>query len=71
MPGMHFYPRSPRGERPETGDQPDDGDAISTLAPREGSDIGHDYNLLEYIISTLAPREGSDNFLFASIFLSC
>ena len=59
-PRSHFYPRSPRGERPflVIGCQRDA--VISIHAPREGSDSasGPPFFLLE--ISIHAPREGSD-----------
>ncbi len=56
----YFNPRSPRGERPVSVVMMACPAAISTLAPREGSDDDdlHLPGILE--ISTLAPREGSD-----------
>ena len=58
---LDFYPRSPRGERPEPAQhragQPD----ISIHAPREGSDMLEGWGGLEEHISIHAPREGSDD----------
>ena len=56
----NFYPRSPRGERPCRAGQRVGHDAISTHAPREGSDRLNGLILRDPTISTHAPREGSD-----------
>ena len=57
----HFYPRSPRGERPKVFSKKSCVFKISIHAPREGSDrawveAGH----CTFVISIHAPREGSD-----------
>ena len=60
--GIHFYPRSPRGERPAALPTELRRHEISIHAPREGSDL-----LLlpqkssSFFISIHAPREGSDH----------
>ena len=57
---QNFYPRSPRGERPQLVRRSCDFRRISIHAPREGSD-GRKviFNCYGYI-SIHAPREGSD-----------
>ena len=54
----NFYPRSPRGERPEAKDDMMAKLEISIHAPREGSDrLGLDTeNLREIFLSTLPAR---------------
>ena len=58
---QQFQPSLPaRGATPEAEHLPQQ-EEISTLAPREGSDLGSLYpNDALRRISTLAPREGSD-----------
>ena len=56
----HFYPRSPRGERPVHPGLCRRLCPISIHAPREGSDSRPDKGPLREYISIHAPREGSD-----------
>ena len=57
----HFYPRSPRGERPEhPPSRYTDCCNISIHAPREGSDASASCRARAGAISIHAPREGSD-----------
>ena len=58
---IYFYPRSPRGERPASGEKLADDLDISIHAPREGSDISSSRRVTSSSgISIHAPREGSD-----------
>ena len=60
-PTTHFYPRSPRGERPGAEGLATAYSRISIHAPREGSDLPVPMmNILNGGISIHAPREGSD-----------
>ena len=59
----YFYPRSPRGERPQEQAQAAAGSAISIHAPREGSDELTAKQKAFVQISIHAPREGSDTRL--------
>ena len=56
----NFNPRSPHGERRDAGEHVPRIDAISTHAPRTGSDVQRTENKAKQIISTHAPRTGSD-----------
>ena len=57
----HFYPRSPRGERPDTNDiHHEDHQFLSTLPARGATVLQHDGSAARKIISIHAPREGSD-----------
>ena len=57
----HFYPRSPRGERPTCETVPANPKRISIHAPREGSDGSRRSIRSQRVgISIHAPREGSD-----------
>ena len=61
-PTTHFYPRSPRGERPGAEGLATAYSRISIHAPREGSDLPVPMmNILNGGISIHAPREGSDS----------
>ena len=57
---VHFNPRSPRGERHRRIPRVFSAIAISTHAPREGSDSSAGFFCHHAGISTHAPREGSD-----------
>ena len=59
-PTTHFYPRSPRGERPGAEGLATAYSRISIHAPREGSDTLTDTTSIDTPISIHAPREGSD-----------
>ena len=57
----HFYPRSPRGERPASGlHRPDFVEFLSTL-PARGATTCWTTSTRHSIISIHAPREGSDS----------
>ena len=56
----HFNPRSPHGERPERPWKRTPTGAISTHAPRTGSDAAKEALVRAATISTHAPRTGSD-----------
>ena len=57
----YFNPRSPHGERQESGEQIAAGIGISTHAPRTGSDaVAKTWKENHSRISTHAPRTGSD-----------
>ena len=57
---LHFYPRSPRGERQKLPVLSSEWIQISIHAPREGSDkLLLDFDR-QVFISIHAPREGSD-----------
>ena len=62
-PYAHFYPRSPRGERPRLFVSRKGRISISIHAPREGSDARRPVHEPLGLISFHAPREGSDGFL--------
>ena len=57
---FHFYPRSPRGERPEVVVEGVVQRGISIHAPRVGSDYSYARGRGRYAISIHAPRVGSD-----------
>ena len=57
---VDFYPRSPRGERPDYYKELPVLSSISIHAPREGSDPLDAWHYADYYISIHAPREGSD-----------
>ena len=56
-----FQPSLPARGATRGGDSVADSHSISTLAPREGSDVADRLTGGDVSISTLAPREGSDN----------
>ena len=57
----HFYPRSPRGERPEPASEPEQPAKFLSTLPARGA-TGHPYRGCKpQSISIHAPREGSDN----------
>ena len=57
----HFYPRSPRGERPTADYVLAPGRIISIHAPRVGSDSSLEFQICSHCnISIHAPRVGSD-----------
>ena len=56
----HFYPRSPRGERPPGAFFFGASDSISIHAPARGATARRDAGHLRRSISIHAPREGSD-----------
>ena len=63
FPATHFNPRSPHGERPAAEAWNQLMEAISTHAPRTGSDLWQVAQEIHTSISTHAPRTGSDQYV--------
>ena len=62
----NFYPRSPRGERPQRREIVDTIVAFLPALPARGATIDTDGLSYEFTISTRAPREGSDGSILSA-----